>query len=91
MVLRPASKTIRQRVYAVLINLAFPAAFLLGIPIIANHVMERGMTWELAFFIMPDMITWLFIGIAVHLISAAIHLSFIIKYYLRVRFQNEII
>lgn len=88
MILRPELKTLRQRVSLAILNLAFPIVFLIGIPLLAQSVMQRGMTWELAFLVIPDMITWLFIGIAIHVIIAFIHFSFVFKHYFKKKAVN---
>ncbi|WNF38825.1 serine hydrolase domain-containing protein [Bacillaceae bacterium IKA-2] len=85
MIVKPKPKTIRQRVTAAITNLVIPVAVIIGIPIISGVVMQRGMTWELAFLVMPDMIAWLYIALSIHLIQSAVHFVFIVKHYLRLR------
>lgn len=79
MIFHPQEKTIKWRIKAALINLAIPILLLILIPIVAGIVTMRGMTWTLAFLLLPDMILWLFIGVATHLIQSGIHISFIVK------------
>lgn len=85
MITQPEQKTTRQRLTAALINLALPIAIIIAIPLLAPMILQRGMTWELAFLVMPDMIAWLFLGVAIHLIESAVHFRFVLKHYLSLR------
>ncbi len=85
MISRPNQKSLKQRLTAAIVNLVIPIAIIIVIPILAGVLMQRGMTWELAFLVMPDMITWLFIGLAIHIIQSVIHFVFIFKHYLSLR------
>lgn len=79
MISTPEEKTISERKKAAFTNIAIPVALIIGIPYLAPIILQRGMTWELAFLVMPDMISWLLLGIAFHIGQAMIHISFIIK------------
>ncbi|OIJ15572.1 hypothetical protein BKP35_00830 [Anaerobacillus arseniciselenatis] len=81
MISRPEQKSVKQRLTAAIVNLVIPIATFIAIPILAAMIMQRGMTWELAFLLMPDMISWLFIALAIHLIQSVIHFAFIFKHY----------
>lgn len=74
-------RSMSQRVRAVILNLALPAAVFLLIPIGSHALLGRGMTWRLAFLMMPDLLGWLFVGMASHVLTAAIHLSHAFKEY----------
>ncbi|WP_216827380.1 serine hydrolase domain-containing protein [Alkalihalobacterium elongatum] len=90
MIFRPKQKTIRQRITAGLVNLVIPIAILVFIPILVPIVLQRGMTWELAFLLLPDMLIWLFLAIAFHFIKSIIHFSQLFKHYFNVRKTNII-
>jgi CubicO group peptidase (beta-lactamase class C family) len=82
LIMKPDEKTIKWRIRSVIINLAIPLGLLLLLPLGGRFMFaQRGMKLSLVYLLMPDFITWLFVGISVHLIVAGIHLSFIIKNY----------
>ena len=74
-------RSMSQRVRAVILNLALPAAVFLLIPIGSPVLLGRGMTWRLAFLMMPDLLGWLFVGMASHVLTAVVHLSHAYKEY----------
>jgi CubicO group peptidase (beta-lactamase class C family) len=78
LVFRSGQKTIRQRVIAIFINLAIPAALLLLISLATGAILS-GMTWDQVFLFMPDLMTWLYAGIAFHVIESLIHIAFLSK------------
>ncbi|MDG5789799.1 serine hydrolase [Evansella sp. AB-P1] len=71
--------TMKQRIKGSILNTTIPLTVILLIPILSPYILGRGMTWELAFLVSPDLIAWLFLGVGVHLVEAAIHIGFIIK------------
>ena len=85
MISRPEEKSAKQRLTAAIVNLVIPIATIIAIPIITGMIMQRGMTWELAFLLMPDMIAWLFIALAIHIIQSVIHFVFIFKHYFNLK------
>ena len=58
-----------------MINLAIPMALVVLIPLGARFMLSRGMTWELAFLMLPDLLIWFFVGMTSHLLKAAIHIK----------------
>jgi len=68
-----------KRVRAIVFNLALPMAIVYFIPIGSRALLGRGMTWPLAFLMMPDLLSWLFVGMASHVLTAVIHLSHALK------------
>jgi CubicO group peptidase (beta-lactamase class C family) len=71
--------TLAKRFKAILFNLAIPISVYLLVPIASYNLLGRGMTWQLAFLLLPDLIGWLFIGMASHIIIASIHITKAIK------------
>jgi CubicO group peptidase (beta-lactamase class C family) len=76
---RPEEKTISERKIAAFLNIAIPAAVVIVIPYLATMILHRGVTWELAFLGMPDMVLWLLLAVVIHLSQAMIHIALIIK------------
>ncbi|WP_418201385.1 serine hydrolase domain-containing protein [Alkalihalobacterium sp. APHAB7] len=85
MITRPKLITVRQRVTAALLNIAIPIAVIVLIPRVTGILFQRGMSWDLAFLLMPDLLMWLFIGLAIHFIMSIIHFGFLVKYYVNSR------
>ncbi|MFN7249717.1 MAG: serine hydrolase domain-containing protein [Anaerobacillus sp.] len=85
MIFRPVQKTVRQRLTAGIVNSAIAVAMIILIPFVVPLIMQRGMTWELAFFLAPDMIAWLFLAIVIHFLESTIHFGFIIKHYFKTK------
>jgi CubicO group peptidase (beta-lactamase class C family) len=83
MILRPVQKTVQQRLIAAFVNLAIALSMIILIPMVVPMIMQRGMTWELAFFLAPDLIGWLFLAIVIHVAKSTIHVGFIIKHYFK--------
>ncbi len=61
------------RVRRLVVNLAIPAALLVLIPPAFGGLTGRGMTWDLGFLLMPDVVIWLGIAMAFCLVDAGIH------------------
>ncbi len=76
---RPDRHTTLQRSIAVGRRLLLALALILLIPMGARILLGRGVTWHLAFLLMPDMILWLAIGISFSLIEAAIHTVYLVR------------
>ena len=72
-------RTFYERIRAAALNLALPVAVFLLVPVGARAVLGRGMTWRLAFLLMPDMLLWLLVGMTSHVLTAVVHLSNAIK------------
>jgi len=85
MIMKSDDKTKRRRLKSVIINLAIALGLFLLLPLGGRLMFaQRGVKWDLVFLLMPDLVTWLLVGISVHLIEAGIHLVFIKKdYYIR--------
>ncbi|HSL93677.1 MAG TPA: serine hydrolase domain-containing protein [Bacillota bacterium] len=69
---RPMQRT--KRLAKIAINLAIPVALVSLIPVIAAFVLGRGITWPLAFAMMPDMFIWMALGMLTHLVDSVVHL-----------------
>ncbi len=70
----PGEKTVQIRIKAAVLRSALSIAIITIIPIAVTAYMQRGFTWPLAFQLMPDMISWLFVGVGFGLVEAVIHL-----------------
>lgn len=67
-----------RRLFKVAINLLIPPAVVLAIPVIVSALLGRGMIWSLAFYMMPDMIVWLALGLLSHLVEAVSHIRLLL-------------
>ena len=63
-----------KRITRIALNLVIPVAIIMLIPNIVAVVLGRGMTWQLAFYMMPDMLIWMTLGILSNVAEAAAHL-----------------
>ncbi len=63
-----------KRITRIALNLVIPVAIIMLIPNIVAVVLGRGMTWQLAFYMMPDMLIWMTLGILSNVAEAAVHL-----------------
>lgn len=77
---KPPAKTTKARTGAVLINIAIAAGLFLVVPLGGQAVFAQGgMKWSMVVLLLPDLISWLMVGIAVHVITAGIHLALLVK------------
>lgn len=89
LVLSPWQMTQSKRIRALFVNLAIPIALLHLIPVLVAFVFRRAMTWKLAFFQMPDLVGWMFIGIGFNLLEACIHLVHLVKTHIRSAYLEQ--
>lgn len=80
MLRRPQGETRKSRIGAVILNLAIALGLFLTVPMGGRLVFAQGgMQWSMVYLLLPDMITWLTVGIAVHVMTAGIHLFHLLK------------
>ena len=70
----PGEKIVQTRIKAAVLHTAFLIALIIVIPIAVTAYLQRGFTWPLAFQLMPDMISCLFVGVGFGLVEAVINL-----------------
>lgn len=61
------------RVRRLVVNVAIPAALLVLIPPAFGQLTGRGMTWDLGFLLMPDVVIWLGVAMVFCVVDAVIH------------------
>lgn len=91
MLKRPQQLSVKQRMRSIIVNGVIVLGLVLSMPWIGSVLFpQRGFDMRLAFMLMPDLISFLFIGLSMHVIEIGIHV-WILSTQHQISYKNKLI